>query len=704
MTKKHTNTNTNMIAPDVLTKRLSSDFEGTVNTVATGDLLEFVRLCNDRYYNTGTPVVTDEVFDRLKDHLETVVPNAPVLQEIGCDVPVTTGCHEKVTLPYWMGSMDKVKTQPDLQKWLGKNPSSQYVVTDKLDGVSALFVVDTRSGGGGGGGGRRRAEYKLYTRGNGREGHDISDMIPSINGLREFASEPSSTHHDEATTDNVFVVRGELVISKKAFSKLVDSEVVKVTSNARNTVSGAVNAKQRTIPILRSIDFVAYELIDRDGVQSRPSSDQLRVLSKVFGPTYVVNNVVASASNLVRDVESVLAHRREHGAYDVDGLVITSDLPHTRNQAGNPKYATAFKMNIETRTVVVRDVEWNLSKDGYLKPIVWFEPVVIGNVTIRKATGFNAKFVEDHSIGKEARIVITRSGDVIPFITSVVEPAQRPQMPTSVAYEWNETHVDIRVVIPDNADTCCDGTTLFLLKRKQFEHLVSKLDVRGLGKSLVHKLFDHGIDDLTKLLNVDTEDLKKIDGVREKSARNIRDAIDTAKQKITYESILVASNIFGRGIGPKTVAAVLHHYPDLFSTNQELTVEDLNRIDGFDSKTSSSFVRNMSTFRKYLLDHNLHGLCRSNEMSMRTNTTSNVTDSVLPLTNQVFVFSGTRDKQLMQRIASLGGVVENNLSSKVTCLVMDDMSMNSSKKQLALKKGIKIVDKTDAMFLSKSMP
>ena len=671
--------------PEVVAFDLTVNFEATVEKMTTADIVSFLRSCNDRYYNSGEPLLHDDEYDQLRDHLEQIAPNHSIFHEVGADTTSSEN-HRKVNLPCWMGSMDKVKNEGALQKWMERNPSvDQYVITDKLDGVSALFVVSCNTNTN-----TPKQIRHLYTRGNGSEGHDISDMIPRVNGLREAI-------YNHSTMTNSFMIRGELVISKSSFSRLVTSGFVKSTSNPRNTVSGVVNAKRRSKEILECIDFIAYELIEPDRQKTRCLSEQLDLTASICGAEFVVNNHQVGTKELPFKISDHLKQRRLDGPYDIDGVVITTDVPQVRNQSGNPKYATAFKMNIIEEVVHVRRVEWNLSKDGYLKPVVWFDPIMLGNVTIQKATGFNAKFVSDYCIGADAQIVVTRSGDVIPFITKVLKPSTVTEMPTSFDYEWNSTGVDIKLVTGSQNDAVKS-----LVERRTFEYLVDKLEFRGIGKGIVHKLFDQGINNIHKLLQVQRGDLLRIEGVKEKSAGNILKAVSEAKEKFTYERIMVASNVFGRGVGPKSAAAVMQRYPDIV-TRKDLTIEDLNRIEGFNTKTSTAFLEGLPKFQEYLDKHNLHSYCRSSNQVRESSTTT--TTSTSPSSsgnhrfeNKVFVFSGARNKRLMEGIRESGGTIVDSMSAKVDYLVVEDSSTMSAKKKYAAKHGIRILDTNDSLF------
>ena len=167
-----------------LISSIKSDLNHVIKNISTTNLVKILKYACDKYYNEDA-LLTDEEYDKLYDLLKNKSPKNKFFNQIGCDV----SSKKKVKLPYHMGSMDKFKpTTDDLDKWL-KKYKGPFVITDKLDGVSGLFVNSNNN-------------KKLYTRGNGTYGTDISILIPFIKTLnQEFSSD--------------IIIRGEFIISKK---------------------------------------------------------------------------------------------------------------------------------------------------------------------------------------------------------------------------------------------------------------------------------------------------------------------------------------------------------------------------------------------------------------------------------------------------------------------------------------------------------
>lgn len=356
---------------------------------------ELLEKADEAYHEEGAPILSDQVYDVLRD--------AYPREDVGAAVSDGQG---KVKLPYWLGSMDKRRSGVSLKEPL--------VISDKLDGVSGLLVVTEES-------------VRLLTRGNGSVGRDISGIIPHLN--LKVPKKP-------------MVIRGELVMKRSVFAGLRNGE-----SNARNTVAGFANSKREAKGLRKKIDFVSYEVLEPPNM--KPSRQMEFLKKQKMNP--VRFEIVQQASD---EQLSTLLHERDGSSeYDMDGLIVARDVEYVPVTKKNPKHAFAFKLNVmeqESGETVVTNVEWRISKDGLLKPTVHMKPLNLKGVVIQKATGHNARFVVDQGLGVGARIRIIRSGDVIPRIVQVVAKTS-PAMP-EVAYAWNDTKVDLISKNQDNTE------------------------------------------------------------------------------------------------------------------------------------------------------------------------------------------------------------------------------------------------------------
>ena len=371
-----------------------------LETLSPNDLTSILRELTKAYHNQ-TPLLTDSEYDIIKDYFEIKYPTEHALwsKEIGAPVE-----KNKAILPYEMGSMDKIKPDTnEITNWTNKF-KGPYVLSCKLDGVSGLYTTEGPI-------------PKLYTRGDGKVGQDISHLIPYLN----------------VPKNKNLVIRGEFIIEKNVFETKYKNEF----ANPRNMVAGIINHKTIDKTKLQDVHFVAYEVI-------RPvltPSEQMEFLRNDLKTKCVINRLEQSISNEL--LSQLLIDYRRIYKYEIDGIIVTNDKVYQR-KSGNPEHAFAFKMVLSDQLAeaTVVDVIWSPSKDGYLKPRVQIIPINLGGVKIEYATGFNGAFIKNNKIGIGAVVKLVRSGDVIPHILSVSIPASEAKMP-SQSYKWNQTNVDI---------------------------------------------------------------------------------------------------------------------------------------------------------------------------------------------------------------------------------------------------------------------
>ena len=605
---------TNLIEnPLVYLKSLSKD-----------DAVLLLKEASQKYY-LGEPVLTDDMFDILQDYVYKLDPS---LKEVGA--APTQG---KVKLPFWMGSLDKIRDDPKaLEKWK-KKYNGRIIISDKLDGNSALYVGK-----------------KLYSRGDGYQGQDISHLLPFIQGI---------------PTHSTVAVRGELIISK------ADWAAKGIGANARNAVAGVMHSKVPVKELAELIQFVAYEQLDPP-IAGTNGLEHLKELG--FNTVHYSGH---ESSILSMDyLSKILLERRKDSPYDIDGIVIAEDKLHPYIAGENPQYAFAFKslLTHEEAEVVITELEWNASKDGYLKPLLHFDPVVLSGAKIQKATGFNAKFIEDNVIGPGSKIVIIRSGDVIPHVVRIISPSAngKPSFPRS-AWVWNATHVDILLKEVEK-----DSGVII----KRLTYFASTLDIKGVGPGVIEKMYNNGIDTIKKLLNVSVEDLIKMDGFKEKSAAKVIDEIKSSIANATCLTYMDASNLFGRSIGTKKLKIILSKYPNI-TTGYIPTLQELKDIDGIASITAEQFLEGLPEFFKFMKDAGLP--CKSDNVKESNSVKKSLVDINV-------VFTGLRVKDLEDEIERQGGKVSAAVTKKTTVVVAKDIKDDSSKIKTAHELGIPVVD------------
>ena len=609
-------------------------------------LTDIVHYANAMYYNQ-TPVFTDNEYDIIKEFIEKKYPKNEVVLEVGA--PVT---RNKVTLPYEMPSMDKIKPDTNaLTSWTVKY-KGPYGLSCKLDGVSALYTTEG-------------PVPKLYTRGNGKIGQDISHLIP-------FLKLPKKTQNQSGIT-----IRGELLISKSDFNAFLKDTF----ANARNLVSGLVNQKQVDNNI-KYVHFVAYEVIHPE---MKPS-EQMNTL-KQLGLETVLYKKVDSLSNEM--LSEILINWRKDYLYEIDGVIVTDDKLYPR-KSGNPDHAFAFKMVLSDQIseAKVVDVIWTPSKDGYLKPRVRIEPVHLGGVTIEYATGFNGAFIHQNKIGVGALIEIIRSGDVIPYIKSITVPAEEAKMPF-VPYKWNDTHVDVLLEDVENDST---------VKEKNITGFFKGLQVDGLSSGNVHRIVEAGFDTIPKIIHMTEHDFLNVDGFKEKMAHKVYTGIQEKMEKASLLELMANSNMFGRGISEKKIAIILEELPTILTSNEtrDQKIKMVSGTKGMAKKSAEAFVENIPFFKQFLQEC---GVENKLKMDSDASQMQNI-DHLLYKKN--IVLTGLRDKDVMDKLKQVGSNISSSVSKNTFLVIAKTKEENTGKAEEARQLNIPIL--TVDEFMSQYFP
>jgi NAD-dependent DNA ligase len=621
-----------------------------LSSLSEDALSAMVVYANENYYNLepgSSVLLTDNEYDVLKEFIERKFPKNTVIHEVGAPIE-----KNKVTLPYQMPSMDKIK--PDsgaLESWCKKYKGS-YVLSCKLDGVSGMYSLEGD-------------KPKLYTRGNGTIGQDVTHLITPLR-LPKGGGEK-------------LVVRGEFIMPKKVFTDKYQTQF----ANARNLVAGIVN-RQSVDDKTRDLHFVAYEVIK----PVLKPSEQMEFL-KAQGFEVVQNRLETAISNA--KLSETLVDWRANYAYEIDGVIVTNDAVYPR-ASGNPDHAFAFKMVLSDQMAEAKvvNVIWNASKDGLLKPRVQIEPLRLGGVTIEFATGFNASFIETNKIGVGAVIQLIRSGDVIPYIKEVVVPAETPLMP-DVPYRWNDTHVDI---ILENAE---DDATV---REKNITGFFKGIEVDGLGAGNITKIITAGFDSIPKIIKMSKADLLTVDGFKDKMATKVFDGIRQRLDQASLGTIMSASNIFGRGFGDRKIKLVLDEVGPVILTSGESVGDKTKRIAGIKgmaSKTASAFVEQIPTFLAFLEECGLQGKLLNNTAVPEP--VSIVAAASHPLYKKSIVMSGSRDKALEQKLKDIGATLGSSVSKNTFAVITPDVDSETGKVSDAKKHGVPVY--TPAEFSKK---
>lgn len=616
------------------------------------DLFKALVIADDAYYNEAA-IFTDEEYDAIRLFCQTADTNNTYFLGIGSQVR-----GGKVKLPYTMGSLTQAY-QGETQKWIAQYElqNEYFVITEKLDGISTLIVY-----------GNDGKMQIAYSRGDGIEGADITRHVSKIKNVPKQISGP-------------LVVRAEIIFSKKNWD-IVKTQIKRsggaFYKNARNATAGLMNASESDPIAYQHLDVVAYEIISNQDLDKREHLDILiksgftTPSTKVFiGSQYINDN----------EMTKVVNQMRSNSLYEIDGIVIDINdsveraLLRKKGAGLNPEYARKYKIADASNQAIatVIEVQWNISKNGYFKPRVKIEPVELVGVTVQHATGFNAKFIFDNGIGPGAKIRITRSGDVIPFIQGVVEPANvTNKIPDE--WKWNETGVDAVLVNANDNDT---------VKLEQLIDFFAKVGVEYLGEGNLQEIFNAGFKTVVDVINLSQFELTSLIGA---NGKKIHKSIREKLHNVPWYIVAGAYSGFGRGVGVRKMKKLY----DAFSGDiKKLAImQEILAVEGFEFKTAAKITSGYTNFLKFLTD---------------TSATITFAEYEAPkqggLSGSTFLFTGFRSSDLEAKIVEQGGKISSSVSSKLNYLVAADPNESSGKLTKARELGTKIITREELVDL-----
>ena len=610
-------------------------------------IVSFLTKCDNSYHSSGTNLVSDDIYDYIKDTFTERHPDNPYLKNIGEHESIKST--DRVKLPYHMGSMNKVKESPEITRFIKKYPGS-YVVTPKLDGTSAIIHYNN-------------GKQQMFSRGDGDYGRDISYLL-------KYMKVPESFPED-------LVVRGEIIISRDDYEKIKDKY-----ANPRGFVNGLTTKKEMPSLSGVTVQFVVFDLIKPQIIPSQ-MFNHVRKLGFTVPKFEIINSEqFATGLNDIRSsfIFNKLEEYKTCVPFEIDGLVITHDEVYSPTQSGNPKHAVAFKANNLGKITHITKVEYNISKHGVLIPRIQFEEVNLGGSKVKFCSGVNARNIINQKLNVGAVIRVVLSGEIIPYIVEVIEPASEPAMP-SIPYKFTNSNID---VVP--LDTSGLESKEYNIKR--ITHFFKTLEVDNLGEGIVTRLYDAGYTSINQFLEITVDDLLKIEGFKttmaEKIYNNIQGAITNGVKMVP---LMLASLAFGKGFAKKKLEKIVEIYnsPEKIAT---VTVERLIEIEGFSDKTAEAFVENIPEFQKFLEEHPLLKP-RIIKKIIRKKTGGSSED--LKFKGQVFVLSGTRDAKAIEYIEKNGGVIGDTINKKTTTLIVKSLEKKTGKIAKAEALGINIV-------------
>ncbi len=648
---------------------------------------------NYRYYVLDEPTLTDADYDRklqrLKqlegEHPELISPDSPT-QRVGA-APAEGFPEVAHAIP--MLSLDNAFSRDDIVAFAERvaerlecqSEEIEFSCEPKLDGAAVSLVYE------------QGVLVSGATRGDGRTGEGITS------NLRTLRSVPLKLMGKNVP--ELVEVRGEVIMRHSGFEALNErarEEGSKVFANPRNAAAGSLRQLDPRITATRPLEFHAYQAARLEPDLGDATHSALMARLSTLGFRTSAELTTMYGPDAVADYCEQLGAKRDQLGYDIDGVVIkVNDLRHQRELgfvARAPRWAVAFKFPAQEEVTTLNDVEFQVGRTGAITPVARLAPVTVAGVTVSNATLHNADEITRLGVMIGDTVAIRRAGDVIPQVVRVDEE-KRP--------------ADARVItFPDHCPVCgsdierlegeavarCSGGLYCAAQRKEaLKHFASRkaLDIDGLGEKLIEQLVDQEwVKTPADLFHLSVEQLKSLPRMGEKSATNLVNALEKAKQT-TLARFIYALGI--REVGEATAANVANHFGTLQALQDadQAALEAVNDVGPIVAKHIHTFFRQ---------PHNLETLQALIEAGI-TWQESEVTQGPTPLEGQTWVLTGamesmTRDEG-KARLQALGAKVAGSVSKKTTCLVAGEAA--GSKLTKAGQLGVEVID--EATFIER---
>jgi len=620
------------------------------------------------YYVLDSPEISDAEFDGLmrklreleQAHPEIPVPPDSPTQRVG-GAPREGFVKVRHSAP--MLSLDNALNEGELRDFdrrvrelLGGEPYS-YVAELKLDGLS--MAVHYENG----------VLRQAVTRGDGIEGEDVTENARTIRTvpLRTLAAPWPR-----------FEVRGEVIMTKAAFERLNrerEEQGLPLYANPRNSAAGSLRVLDPSITASRQLEFHAYFLLV-DGRYAMPSHWQS------LGKLVELGFRVDPQRRLCRDVEELLAfcreweEKRDSLPFEIDGVVAKVDSVEQQARLGwtakAPRWAIAFKFTPRQAETVLENIDVQVGRTGILTPVARLRPVVVSGVTVTNATLHNEDYIRELGLMIGDRVVVERSGDVIPKVVRVVAPGahRRP------------------FVMPSKCPVCggpvfraegeaavrCLNTNCPARLKESILHYCSRgvMDIDGMGDAIVTQLMAaRKLASIADLYELTVEDLAPLELEGEKARRRLGEKvaarivqnIEASKKKPLSRLIAGLGIPF---VGERTAQFLAASFPSLDAL-MKADEERLQQVEEVGPKVSASI-------RRYFAEpHNRELIERLRKAGLNFTSTETRRAEGGPLAGMTFVLTGTLPtltrEEATRLIEAAGGKVTGSVSRKTSVVV-----------------------------------
>lgn len=639
---------------------------------------ELVALLNryaTEYYTSDNPSVSDSEYDRL--YRELVELEAAYPDQVLADSPthrvggkVLDG-FEKYSHQYPLYSLQDAFSREELEAFDARVrkelPQPTYICELKIDGLSISLTYE------------KGILVVGATRGDGSVGENITENLKRVKDI------PLTLPEELDIT-----VRGECYMPRASFDQVNQARQENGEpefANPRNAAAGTLRQLDTAVVAKRNLATFLYQ-------EASPSTrdSQEKVLEHLEQLGFVVNpkRILAQSIDEVWDFIQEVGQEREKLPYDIDGVVIKVNDLAGQEELGftvkAPKWAVAYKFPAEEKEAQLLSVDWTVGRTGVVTPTANLTPVQLAGTTVSRATLHNVDYIAEKDIRKDDTVIVYKAGDIIPAVLRVVEskrvseekldiPTNCPSCDSQLLHFEDE--VALRCINPRCPAQIMEGLIHFASR--------DAMNITGLGPSIVEKLFAANlVKDVADIYRLKENDFLLLEGVKEKSASKLYQAIQASK-KNSAEKLLFGLGI--RHVGSKASQLLLQHFHSIENLAQA-DPEEVASIESLGSVIAQSLQTYFATEgSKILLDE-------LKEAGVNLDYKGQTVVADAALSGLTVVLTGKLERltrsEAKSKLESLGAKVTGSVSKKTNLVVAGADA--GSKLQKAQELGIEVRD------------
>ena len=639
---------------------------------------ELVALLNryaTEYYTSDNPSVSDSEYDRL--YRELVELEAAYPDQVLADSPthrvggkVLDG-FEKYSHQYPLYSLQDAFSREELEAFDARvrkevaHPT--YICELKIDGLSISLTYE------------KGILVVGATRGDGSVGENITENLKRVKDI------PLTLPEELDIT-----VRGECYMPRASFDQVNQARQENGEpefANPRNAAAGTLRQLDTAVVAKRNLATFLYQ-------EASPSTrdSQEKVLKHLEQLGFVVNPKRILAENIdeIWNFIQEVGQERDNLPYDIDGVVIKVNDLAGQEELGftvkAPKWAVAYKFPAEEKEAQLLSVDWTVGRTGVVTPTANLTPVQLAGTTVSRATLHNVDYIAEKDIRKDDTVIVYKAGDIIPAVLRVVEskriseekldiPTNCPSCDSQLLHFEDE--VALRCINPHCPAQIMEGLIHFASR--------DAMNITGLGPSIVEKLFAANlVKDVADIYRLKEDDFLLLEGVKEKSASKLYQAIQASKEN-SAEKLLFGLGI--RHVGSKASQLLLQHFHSIENLAQA-DPEEVASIESLGSVIAQSLQTYFATEgSKILLDE-------LKEAGVNLDYKGQTVVADAALSGLTVVLTGKLERltrsEAKSKLESLGAKVTGSVSKKTNLVVAGADA--GSKLQKAQELGIEVRD------------